>query len=65
MKKLYMKPETACTFLYLGDCLMLNGSVGKKNGSHDSYLGEGYDLPEDTKDGVATAKSFNSWDDWD
>ncbi len=65
MKKLYMKPETTATSLYLGDCLMLEGSVGNKNGSHDSFMGDGGELGEDIEDGAATAKSFNSWDDWD
>lgn len=65
MKKLYMKPETASTSLYLGNCLMIKGSVGQKNGSHDSYLDDGEELPDGVEDGVATAKTFNSWNDWD
>ncbi len=66
MKKLYMKPETACTSLHLGDCLMLKGSVQfKSTNKTDSYLDDGDELGDDIQDGVATAKSFNSWDDWD
>lgn len=65
MKKLYIKPETASTSLYLGDCLMINASVENKNKTNDSYMDDGGELGDEIQDGVANAKTFNAWDDWD